>query len=118
MALETPIILAFSEPGPDERVLHQALRAVAEHEAGEAPILSVYLDARPTAHGERPGDRPQLIEVRDRLDQIIDEQPPHTTGRTSLERDRERIRGLLETQRNLEKVAAVTDSPGWGPVPA
>lgn len=81
--------------GPDQAYLHDLMRRLAEATSTEAPIISCYVDARPEAHGERPGERNDLTLVRDRLDAIQAELEPHTDARESFDRDRARIEELL-----------------------
>ena len=84
--------------GPDQARLKDLMRRLAEATSTEAPILSVYVDVRPTAHGEQPGARPQLRVVRDRLDEVAGELEPHTDASGSVEADRGRIEQLLESE--------------------
>lgn len=83
-------------PGPDQARLLDVMRRLAEVTSTDAPVLSVYLDVRPQAHAERPAERPQLIVVRDRLNEIERELDPHTSAGTSLSEDRRRIEELVE----------------------
>jgi peptide chain release factor subunit 1 len=82
--------------GPDQARLKDLMRRLAEMTSTEAPILSVYVDVRPEAHGERPGERNELTLVRDRLDDIGDALEPHTDAHRSFEADRDRIQALLQ----------------------
>ncbi|MGH2417794.1 MAG: Vms1/Ankzf1 family peptidyl-tRNA hydrolase [Candidatus Limnocylindria bacterium] len=84
--------------GPDRAHLRDLMRSLAEQTSTEAPILSVYVDVRPEAHGERPGERSELITVRDRLNAIIATLDPHTDARESVDADAARIQAYLETQ--------------------
>jgi Bacterial archaeo-eukaryotic release factor family 10 len=86
-----------TKPGPDQAQLRALMRRLAEVESTEAPILSIYADVRPEAHGERPAARPQLITVRQRLDSIQATLDSHTPARDSFDADRARIDGLLES---------------------
>ena len=81
--------------GPDQAALRDLMRRLAEAESAEAPILSVYVDTRPEAHGGRPGERNELIIVRGRLDEVAGGMDPHTPARESLDADRQRIEALL-----------------------
>ena len=83
--------------GPDQAALRDIMRRLAEATSTEAPILSAYIDVRPEAHGERPGERNELIVVRDRLRAILDQHEPHSLARESLEADRQRLDELLES---------------------
>ena len=84
--------------GPDQAQLRDLMRRLAEATSTDAPILSVYLDVRPEAHGERPGERNALTIARDRLREIADDLEPHTTARESMDRDRQRLVELLEAE--------------------
>ncbi|MDQ3691897.1 MAG: hypothetical protein M3406_18055, partial [Chloroflexota bacterium] len=84
--------------GPDQARLKDLMRRLAEATSTEAPILSVYIDVRPEAHGERPGERNELTVVRDRLNAIADTLDPHTGARESFDADRVRIEHLLENE--------------------
>jgi peptide chain release factor subunit 1 len=83
-----------THPGPDQAELQALIRRLAEAEPGDAPILSVYLDVRPEAHGEAPGRRPEVVIVRDRLREIGDSEP-HAPARASIDADAEKILGLV-----------------------
>jgi hypothetical protein len=82
--------------GPDQARLRELMRGLAEAESADAPILSVYLDLRPQAHGERPAERPQLIELRSRLKAMERGLEPHTPAAESFAADRSRIEELVE----------------------
>jgi peptide chain release factor subunit 1 len=82
--------------GPDQAFLHDLMRRLAEAESTDAPILSAYVDTRPEAHGERPGERNELTALRAALAQIAAAHDAHSTARQSLDADRERIDRLLE----------------------
>lgn len=82
--------------GPDQRKLRALMRRLAEAESPEAPILSVYADIRPEAHGERPAERPELTLVRHRLDAIQSTLDAHTPARESFDIDRASIDRLIE----------------------
>ena len=84
--------------GPDQAFLRDLMRRLAEIESRDAPILSVYVDTRPEAQGERPGERNELTVVRARLDAISDGLAAHGTARESFDADRKRIAELLETE--------------------
>src|SRR5688572_3761246 len=87
-----------TKPGPDQAALRDLMRRLAEATSTEAPIISVYLDVRPEAHGERPAERREQIVVRDRLRQLTDRIDAHTRARHSLDRDRERVDRLLDEE--------------------
>jgi peptide chain release factor subunit 1 len=82
--------------GPDQARLRELMRRLAEAESTQAPILSAYVDLRPQAHGERPGERGELTTVRNRLNAIETTLQPHTPARESFDADRARIERLLD----------------------
>jgi peptide chain release factor subunit 1 len=81
--------------GPDQAFLRDLMRRLAEAISTDAPIISCYVDVRPEAHGERPGERNELTVVRDRLKGLADGPEPHSDARGSFDRDRQRIDELL-----------------------
>jgi peptide chain release factor subunit 1 len=83
---------------PDQRSLRAVMRRLAELESPEAPILSIYVDTRPEAHGERPGRRVELVVMRDRLRDITATYAAHDPARLSLDADVERIERFLEDE--------------------
>jgi peptide chain release factor subunit 1 len=83
---------------PDQQALRSLMRRLAEVESPDAPVLSVYLDLRPEAHGEDPGRRLELVVLRDRLGDIRATYPAHDPARQSLEADATRIERLAEDQ--------------------
>jgi peptide chain release factor subunit 1 len=112
----TSSVPTTTQPGPDLVGLRAALRRAATHEAQDDSFLTVYLDFRPEAHGERPYARADLVLVRDRLDQIIEAVPEHTPARRSLDADRLRLNGFLdEASRSAEGVAvfACSGASAW-----
>jgi peptide chain release factor subunit 1 len=119
--MSTPTIPTTTELGPDARVLRDQLRRIAEAESPHAPILSIYLDLRPEAHGERPAERPQLTVVRDRLEDLAEQAPGHSPARLSICADKKRLEELLDSDetRSLEGLAAFAcDAIGlweWAP---
>jgi Bacterial archaeo-eukaryotic release factor family 10 len=88
---------------PDQARLTDLMRRLAEATSTEAPILSVYVDVRPEAHGENPAARAERTIVRDRLDEIADGLEPHGDARTSFDADRQRTEALLDDE-NLDGV--------------
>jgi peptide chain release factor subunit 1 len=83
---------------PDQGVLRALMRRLAEIESKQAPVLSIYLDVRPEAHGERPGRWVELVVMRDRLRDIGATYPAHDPGRLSLDADIERIDRFVEDE--------------------
>ena len=79
------------------------MRRLADQTSTDAPILSVYVDIRPEAHGERPGERQELVRVRDGLSAIQRTLAPHTPARVSFDADRERIEHLLDGGDGLDR---------------
>lgn len=84
--------------GPDQALLHDLMRRLAEAESTEAPIISAYVDVRPEAHGERPAERNELTVAHARLGEIAASHDPHSPARDSVDADRERIERLLEDE--------------------
>ena len=86
-----------TRPAPDQAQLTDLMRRLAEHTSIDAPILSVYVDVRPEAHGERPAARAEGIAVRDRLADIADAAgAAHQPARRSVDADRDRIAELFD----------------------
>ena len=81
---------------PDQEHVKDLMRRLAEQTSTEAPIISVHVDVRPEAHGERPGQRPEVIAVRDQLNAIAATMEPHTDAGESFEADRTRIEEFLD----------------------
>jgi peptide chain release factor subunit 1 len=84
--------------GPDQALLRDLMRRLAEAESTDAPILSIYIDTRPEAHGQRPGVRNELIVVRDRLNALEDRLELRSDALASFQADRKRIEDLLESE--------------------
>jgi peptide chain release factor subunit 1 len=85
--------------GPEQARLRKLMRRLAEASSPDAAlILSVYVDVRPEAHGERPAERSELKVVRHRLDAIGHTVKPHTRARESFDSDQLRIRRFLDEQ--------------------
>lgn len=95
-------------PGPDQARLRDLMRRLAEIESTDAPVVSAYLDVRPEAHAERPAERPQLVEVRERLDAVERAYEEHTAAGASFAADRRRIEELLNAEDvgGIEGIAA------------
>lgn len=84
--------------GPDQARLKDLMRRLAEATPTDAPILSLYLDTRPEAHGDRPGERNELVVVRDRLNALRDSLELRSEARASFDADRARIEELLDSE--------------------
>ena len=87
-----------TKPGPEQAELRATMRTLAEAAADDALILSIYVDVRPQAHGKRPGERPELTAVRDRLRDIEATLRAHAPERTSFDADVDRIERYLEDE--------------------
>jgi peptide chain release factor subunit 1 len=92
---QTPVT---TQPGPDRALLQGIMRRVAEVESPEAPVLTVYIDLRPEAHGEEPGRRVELVVVRDRLSELRAGYEPHSPAARSLESDAARVERYLDEE--------------------
>lgn len=86
---------ATTKLGPDQAALRSTMRRLADATSTEAPILSCYVDVRPEANGQRPGERGDLTVVRDRLNAIGDHLAAHSEARSSFDGDRARIDEML-----------------------
>ncbi|MBA4170692.1 MAG: hypothetical protein H0X68_09855 [Chloroflexi bacterium] len=84
--------------GPDQALLRALMRRLAEATCTDAPILSLYVDTRPEAHGGRPGERNELVLVRDRLNALRDSLELRSEARASFDADRARIEELLDSE--------------------
>jgi len=73
------------------RDVRRALRALAELEPGELPVLSVYLDMRPHATGENPALRAGTVILKNRLREIEKTYLPRGPELDSIRADAERI---------------------------
>jgi hypothetical protein len=80
------------------RDVRQALRALAEVEAGTLPVLSVYLDMRPHATGESPARRASTVILRNRLREIEKTYLPRGAELDSIREDAERIDRYLDDE--------------------
>ncbi|MGI8658190.1 MAG: Vms1/Ankzf1 family peptidyl-tRNA hydrolase [Candidatus Limnocylindria bacterium] len=89
---------ATTKLGPDQAFLRDLLNRLAGVISTDAPILSCIIDVRPEVHGERPGERNQLVIARDRLDAIADGLDVRGPARESFEADRRRIEELLASE--------------------
>jgi peptide chain release factor subunit 1 len=84
--------------GPDQASLKALIRRLAEATANDTLVLSVYVDIRPEAHGERPGERPELNAVRHRLEAIQATLKAHNPQRESIDTDLARIEAFLQNE--------------------
>jgi len=80
------------------RDVRRALRALAELEPGELPVLSVYLDMRPHATGESPALRAGTVILKNRLRPIEKTFLPRGLELESIRADAERIDRYLEDE--------------------
>ena len=87
-----------TKPSPDQARLKELMRRLAEATSSDAVILSIYVDIRPEAHGERPADRPELNVVRHRLQRDQRTLKAHTPARESLDADIDRFESYLGEQ--------------------
>lgn len=74
------------------------IRQLAERDAGNLPLLSVYLDVRPEATGERPALRAGLVVLKDRLNELRRTFLPRGEDLDSFERDVERIDAFVQEE--------------------
>jgi peptide chain release factor subunit 1 len=82
---------------PDQATLRGLMQRLAGVTSTDALVLSIYVDIRPEAHGERPGERPELSVVIHRLKAIQATFRAHTAARESLDADLARIEGYFES---------------------
>ena len=80
------------------RDIRRALRALAEVEPGQLPVLSVYLDMRPHASGENPAVRAGTVILKNRLREIEKTYLPRGAALDSIRTDAERIERYLEDE--------------------
>ena len=87
--------------------MNDLLRRLADIAPGDLPFLSIYLDVRPEAPGERPGRRAGLLVFEDRMREIRKTYLPRGAGLDSFDADAGRIDRWLreEMQRSTEGVA-------------
>jgi peptide chain release factor subunit 1 len=78
--------------------MDDVLRRLAEIDAGELPLLSIYLDVRPEATGERPALREGLIVLKDRLHEIRKTFLPRGASLDSFDQDAKRVNSFVETE--------------------
>lgn len=79
-----------------EPTMRNVLRRLADLEPGDVPILSVYLDMRPQATGERPAVRSGLVVLKDRLREIEKTLLPRGPALDSFRADRARVERYLD----------------------
>ncbi len=72
------------------------MRRLAEVDAPDFPVLSIYLDMRAHATGQSPGRRASLTVLRDRLRQIERTYGPRGDDFDSFTADEERLRRFLD----------------------
>jgi Bacterial archaeo-eukaryotic release factor family 10/eRF1 domain 3 len=72
------------------------LRRLADIEAPDSPVLSIYLDMRPQATGNSPGRRASLTVLRDRLSDIGATIGPRGPAFDSFQADSERLQAFLD----------------------
>src|SRR5205085_1050535 len=65
------------------------LRRVAKWADGSGSVVSAYLDLRPA--GQKPQERPALVVLRHRLDEVLDGLHEHTPEHEALAADRDRL---------------------------
>jgi peptide chain release factor subunit 1 len=80
------------------RDVNRAIRALAELEPGELPVLSVYLDMRPHATGGDPAVRAGIVLLQNRLREIEKTYLPRGPELDSIRADAERIDRYLEDE--------------------
>ena len=76
--------------------LLDTLRRLAEAEPTDLPVLSIYLDMRPQATGQSPGQRASMTVLRDRLDELDEQFGPRGADLDSFRADRARLEEYLE----------------------
>jgi len=89
---------------PTTDQLSDTLRRLAEVDAGDLPVLSIYLDMRPQATGQSPGRRAGLVVLRDRLREIERTYWPRGADYDSFKADEQRIEAYLNE--DFEREAA------------
>lgn len=82
---------------PSAEELQRTMRRLAEVEATDYPVLSIYLDMRPQASGQAPGRRASLTLLRDRLRDIEQTYWPRGADYDSFKADEERLLEYLQT---------------------
>lgn len=82
---------------PSAEEIQRTMRRLAEVEATDYPVLSIYLDMRPQASGQAPGRRASLTLLRDRLRDIEQTYWPRGADYDSFKADEERLLEYLQT---------------------
>lgn len=96
--------------------MHATISRLLELESSRFPILSVYLDTRPTASGMRDGRRlrPGRAYLRSRLRDLARELPPHGEVRESFEADAAAVEAYLPKLEPATQGLAVFACSGLG----
>ncbi len=81
---------------PEHTEERAVLRRLADVEATEAPVLSLYLDMRPQATGQRPAVRSGLVVLKDRLHEIEKTLGPRGPDLDSFRSDVIRVEAYLD----------------------
>lgn len=76
----------------------ELIKKLAEFEAAEMPVLSLYLDMRPQATGGNPGIRSGEIVLKDRLHEIEKTYLPRGADLDSFLADREKIENFVANE--------------------
>jgi peptide chain release factor subunit 1 len=82
---------------PSSAQLAELLRRLADVDAGQLPVLSIYLDMRAQATGESPGRRASLTVLRDRMREIERTYWPRGEDFDSVRADMDRVQQFLDT---------------------
>lgn len=78
--------------------MDERIRRLAALDSGDVPFLSIYLDVRPEATGERPGVRSGLVVLRDRMRDIRKTFGPRGEALESFAADAARIDDFVENR--------------------
>ncbi len=76
------------------------IRRLAEIEPSDLPFLSIYLDVRPEATGERPAVRAGLVVLKARLNEIRKTLPPRGPAFDSFHADAARIEAFVTSDKD------------------
>jgi len=88
----------YGKTGPWHPRAAALLRKVAEHETGDIPVLTAYLDLRPPVDQADPAVRATRVVVRDRLHEIDRSLPRHGDLHDSFSSDAARIEAMVEAE--------------------